>query len=55
MKPRTRARSIALQVLYEIDVTGHPPELVLADRLSETPEDNLSEFARNIILVYNQL
>ena len=51
MKPRTRARSIALQALYEIDLTGHPPEIVLAERLSETPlEDNLGEFARMIVL-----
>ncbi len=51
MKPRTRARSIALQALYEIDLTGHPPELVLSERLSETPlEDNLAEFARSIVL-----
>jgi N utilization substance protein B len=50
MKPRTRARSIALQALYEIDLTGHPPELVISERLSETPlEDNLSEFARTIV------
>jgi transcription antitermination protein NusB len=50
MKPRTRARSIALQALYEIDITGHPPELVINERLSETPlEDNLSDFARNIV------
>jgi N utilization substance protein B len=50
MKPRTRARSIALQVLYEIDITGHPPEVVIAERLSETPlEDNLGEFARKIV------
>jgi transcription antitermination protein NusB len=50
MKPRTRARSIALQALYEIDLTGHPPEQVIAERLSETPlEDNLSEFARKIV------
>ncbi len=50
MKPRTRARSIALQVLYEIDLTGHPPELVLEERLSESPlEDNLGEFARKIV------
>jgi N utilization substance protein B len=50
MKPRTRARSIALQALYEIDIAGHPPEMVLAERLSETPlEDNLSEFARSIV------
>jgi N utilization substance protein B len=51
MKPRTRARSIALQALYEIDLTGHPPELVIAERLSESPmEDNLGDFARNIVL-----
>ena len=50
MKPRTRARSIALQALYEIDITGHPPELVISERLSETPlEDNLSDFARKIV------
>jgi len=50
MKPRTRARSIALQALYEIDLTGHPPEIVIAERLAETPlEDNLGEFARNIV------
>ena len=50
MKPRTRARSIALQALYEIDITGHQPELVIAERLSETPlEDNLSDFARKIV------
>ena len=50
MKPRTRARSIALQALYEIDITGHPPALVIEERLSETPlEDNLSDFARKIV------
>ena len=50
MKPRTRARSIALQALYEIDITGHPAELVITERLSESPlEDNLSDFARNIV------
>jgi transcription antitermination protein NusB len=51
MKPRTRARSLALQALYEIDLTGHPPELVINERLTETPlEDNLGEFAREIVL-----
>jgi N utilization substance protein B len=50
MKPRTRARSIALQALYEIDISGHSPEMVLEERLSDTPlEDNLGEFARNIV------
>jgi N utilization substance protein B len=51
MKPRTRARSIALQALYEIDLTGHSPELVINERLAETPlEDNLNEFARKIVM-----
>jgi N utilization substance protein B len=51
MKPRTRARSIALQALYEIDIAGHPPDLVIAERLAETPlEDNLGDFVRKIVL-----
>ncbi|NWF63561.1 MAG: transcription antitermination factor NusB [Chloroflexi bacterium] len=50
MKPRTRARSIALQVLYETDLSAHLPGDVLRTRLEETtlpPE--LAEFARGII------
>jgi len=50
MKPRTRARSLALQVLYEVDVAKHPPAEVFRERLEEdslSPE--LSEFARQII------
>jgi N utilization substance protein B len=52
MKPRTRARSIALQALYEMDVTGHPSEQVLEARLEETDlEDaSLTEFIRQIVL-----
>jgi N utilization substance protein B len=51
MKPRTRARSIALQALYEIDITGHPPELVIRERLSDSPlEDNLGDFAYKIVM-----
>lgn len=50
MKPRTRARSIALQVLYETDLSAHLPGDVLRLRLEETtlPLD-LAEFARGII------
>ena len=33
MKPRTRARSVALQVLYEVDVVNHAPGKVLNERL----------------------
>ena len=50
MKPRTRARALALQVLYEVDVTNHPPAEVFNERLKETPlSPELSEFARQII------
>ena len=51
MKPRTRARSVALQALYEIDITGHPPLLVLENRLEEAAlEPTLEEFVRLIVL-----
>ena len=50
MKSRTRARSLALQVLYEVDMTNHPPAEVFKARLEETPlTDELAEFARQII------
>ncbi len=51
MKPRTRARSVALQVLYEIDIVGHLPGVALQARLedSQMPEQ-LSEFSREIVL-----
>jgi len=52
MKSRTRARSVALQVLYEVDIAQHPPAEVLKLRLEDltdplTPE--LAEFARQIV------
>ncbi|HEX5837981.1 MAG TPA: transcription antitermination factor NusB [Anaerolineales bacterium] len=50
MKPRTRARSLALQVLYEVDLANHPPGEIYKLRLEETPlNEELSEFARQII------
>jgi N utilization substance protein B len=51
MKPRTRARAIALQVLYETDIANnHLPGDVLRTRLEEIPlADDLAEFARQII------
>jgi transcription antitermination protein NusB len=50
MKPRTRARSLALQVLYEVDIANHPPADIYRLRLEETPlSDELSDFARQII------
>jgi transcription antitermination protein NusB len=50
MKPRTRARSLALQVLYEVDIANHPPGEIYKLRLEETPlTEDLAEFARQII------
>ncbi|MEK6255868.1 MAG: transcription antitermination factor NusB [Chloroflexota bacterium] len=50
MKPRTKARSIALQVLYELDVVAHPANIVLEHRLSEAALDPRHEaFTRNIV------
>jgi N utilization substance protein B len=50
MKPRTRARALALQVLYEIDIANHPPAEVFQARLDETPlAEELAEFARQLI------
>jgi N utilization substance protein B len=51
MKPRTRARSIALQVLYETDIaSNHLPGDVLKLRLEEAQlSDDLAEFSRQII------
>lgn len=50
MKPRTRARALALQVLYEVDIANHPPADIYKLRLEETPlPDDLADFARQII------
>jgi len=51
MKPRTRARSVALQALYEIDITGHHPGEVLEERVADTQlEETLCGFTRQIVL-----
>jgi len=50
MKPRTRARGIALQALYEIDVAGHPPGQVLEERLADSAlEESLVNFTSQIV------
>lgn len=50
MKSRTKARCVALQVLYECDLTGHSPVEVLEERLLEDPiDDGLADFSRQII------
>ncbi|MEW6028635.1 MAG: transcription antitermination factor NusB [Chloroflexota bacterium] len=50
MKSRTRARGIALQVLYEVDLAQHPAAEAFQARLAETPlAEDLAEFARQIV------
>lgn len=50
MKPRTKARSVALQALYEIDLTEHPVGIVLENRFGEIElSDTLQDFATAIV------
>jgi N utilization substance protein B len=49
MKPRTRARSIALQALFEMDLVGHPLGTVLENRFEdEIIEERLVRFTESI-------
>ncbi len=50
MKPRTRARGTALQILYEVDLVGHPLGEVLQNRLREADlESRLVAFVTEIV------
>jgi transcription antitermination protein NusB len=50
MKSRTKARSIALQALYEIDIVGHPIGMVLEQRFKDNDLDiSLMKFTLNIV------
>jgi len=50
MKPRTRARSVALQVLYELDVADHSPGLVYQTRIeAEDLDTTLADFVHKIV------
>ena len=50
MKSRTKARSIALQVLYEYDLTNHSPGIILDQRIEESELQNgLRDFSEQII------
>lgn len=51
MKARTRARSVALQALYEIDLVNHQLQVVIDNRLSEESlDDKMASFAKQIVL-----
>jgi len=51
MKDRTRARGIALQALYELDITNHPVGVVIKERIADSAlDDELMQFFRTIVL-----
>lgn len=50
MKARRKARTVALQALYEIDCTTHPAEQVVEQRLIEQPlSEDLHQFAQQLV------
>ena len=50
MGSRRHSRVIALQVLYEVDTTGHDPDEVLARHFEEsTTKPDVAEYARRLV------
>ncbi len=50
MKARRKARTVALQALYEIDCTTHGADQVVEQRLTEQPlSADLHEFAQQLV------
>jgi N utilization substance protein B len=50
MKSRTKARGLALQALYEIDIAGHLPGETIQERLEAEPlEKSLAKFVQQIV------
>ncbi len=50
MKSRTKARSIALQILYEVDISGHKPGMILSLRFEKLKMDkSLKTFISQIV------
>jgi len=50
MKSRTKARSISLQILYEVDISGHKPGKVLEEHLQELRlDDSYVQFISQIV------
>jgi len=50
MKSRTKARSIALQVLYEADICGHSPGTILTAKFQRLKiDDSIKNFISDIV------
>jgi N utilization substance protein B len=51
MKDRTKARGVALQALYELDITDHPVGTVIKERIEDASlDEDLAGFLRSIVL-----
>jgi len=60
MKSRTRARSISLQILYEVDISRHKPGKVLENHLRRLKMENshiqfISEIVKGVTKYKDQL
>jgi N utilization substance protein B len=55
MKSRTRARALALQVLYEVDLAGHLPGVVLQERLFEMNQEGQAELTPDLVEFSRQI
>jgi transcription antitermination factor NusB len=52
MRKRTQSREFALQILYQMDITGDLPEAVLVNFWSvqeQVPEDEVKNFATELV------
>ncbi len=52
MKPRTKARAVALQALYELDLTDHPigEVITICLRAGKLDDEKLDNFSREIVV-----
>lgn len=55
MKSRTRARALALQVLYEVDMTDHRPGDVLAQRLEDEHAEGQDSLSQELVAFAHQI
>jgi len=55
MKSRTRARALALQVLYEVDMTDHRPGDVLAQRLEDERAEGQDSLSQELVEFSHQI
>lgn len=55
MKQRTKARALALEVLYEVDLAGHLPGQVFSQRLADRAESGNAELTEELVAFANEI